>query len=63
MKKIFISLMILLSLPVMAQKDKDHEFKIAKNLDVFSSIYKGLDMLYVDTLDADTVIGNGIQAM
>ena len=47
----------------MAQKDKDHEFKIAKNLDVFSSIYKGLDMLYVDTLDADTVIGNGIQAM
>ena len=55
--------MILLSLPVMAQKDKDHEFKIAKNLDVFSSIYKGLDMLYVDTLDADTVIGNGIQAM
>ena len=32
-------------------------------MDVFTSIYKNLDMMYVDTLDADEVIGNGINAM
>ncbi len=36
---------------------------VAKNMDVFTSIYKNLDMMYVDTLDADEVIGNGINAM
>ncbi len=43
--------------------EKDHNFKVAKNLETFSSIYKYLDMMYVDTLDADEVIGNGIKAM
>lgn len=41
----------------------DHNFSIAKNLNVFSSIYKDLDMVYVDTLDAEEVVGNGIKAM
>lgn len=36
---------------------------MAKNLDVFNAIYKNLDLMYVDTLDADEVIGNGIKAM
>lgn len=43
--------------------DKDHNFEVAKNLDVFSTIYKQLDLMYVDTLDANEVIGNGIKAM
>lgn len=64
MKKILISLlMVLLVAPTFAQKDKDHDFKVAKNMDVFNAIYKNLDMMYVDTLDADEVIGNGIKAM
>ncbi|MBQ8046904.1 MAG: S41 family peptidase [Prevotella sp.] len=46
-----------------AQTDGDHNFKVAKNLDVFTSLYKALDMLYVDTLDADETIGTGINAM
>ena len=41
--------------------DKNHNFKVAKNLETFSAIYKYLDMMYVDTLNADEVIGNGIQ--
>lgn len=41
----------------------DHDFKVAKNLDVLNVIYKNLDMMYVDTLDADEVVGNGINAM
>lgn len=47
---------------VMAQ-DADHNFKVAKNLEVFNTIYKNLDMMYVDTLDADEVVVNGVKAM
>lgn len=54
--------MCLVTLPVLAQ-DKDHYFKIAKNLDVFNALYCNLDMVYVDTLDADEVVGYGIRAM
>lgn len=56
-------LALLLALPTFAQKDKDHDFKVAKNMDVFNAIYKNLDMMYVDTLNADEVIGYGIKAM
>ena len=52
----------LLALCCWGQND-DHNFKIAKNLDVFNAIYKNLEMMYVDTLDADEVVGNGINAM
>lgn len=41
----------------------DHHFKVAKNLEVFNTIYKNLELMYVDTLDADEVVGNGINAM
>jgi carboxyl-terminal processing protease len=41
----------------------DHNFEVAKNLDVFNSLYRSLDMVYVDTIDANKVIGNGIKAM
>ena len=64
MKKILISILaIFLALPTIAQKDKDHDFNVAKNMDVFNAIYKNLDMMYVDTLDADDVIGYGVKAM
>ncbi|MGI6242294.1 MAG: S41 family peptidase [Prevotella sp.] len=53
---------LLVSSVVMAQ-DNNHNFKVAKNLDVFNTIYKNLDMMYVDTLDADEVVGNAISAM
>ena len=44
-------------------QNNDHNFKVAKNIDLFTAIYKNLDMLYVDSLDADKVIGEGIDAM
>ena len=56
-------LAVVLAMPGWAQKEKNHDFVVAKNMDVFTSIYKNLDMMYVDTLDADEVIGNGINAM
>lgn len=51
------------SAPAQNKADKDHNFKVAKNLETFSAIYKYLDMMYVDTLDADEVVGNGINYM
>ena len=65
MKKLLmlVALVLGLSPSASAQKSKDHNFEVAKNLDIFNSIYKYLDLMYVDTLDANEVIGNGINAM
>ncbi len=46
-----------------AQKSESSTFKIAKNLDVFNSIIKELDMFYVDTLDPGKTIRSGIDNM
>ena len=46
-----------------AQKSRGHNFEVGKNLDIFNTIYKNLDLMYVDTLNPSEVIGNGIKAM
>ena len=38
-------------------------FQVAKNLDIFNSIVKELDMFYVDTIDPNKTIREGIDAM
>ena len=65
MKKFFLSfLLILLSCSTLfAQEQDDHNFTVAKNMEIFNAIYRNLDMMYVDTLDANQVIGNGINKM
>lgn len=53
-----------LAMPSSAQKKKGgHDFEVVKNLDVFNSIYKELDMFYVDSLEAQKAIRVGIDAM
>lgn len=59
-------LLLLFCVPVLtmqAQNAKNHNFEVAKNLDIFNNIYKNLDLMYVDTLNPSDVIGNGINAM
>lgn len=67
MRKYIISLTLcLLTLGLataQTKTDKEHNFKVAKNIETFSSIYKYLDMMYVDTLNADEVVGNSINYM
>ena len=46
-----------------AQRQKNHNFEVGKNLDIFNNIYKHLDLMYLDTLNPKEVIGNGITAM
>lgn len=40
-----------------------HNFEAAKNLDLFNSVYKELDLFYVDTINPEKVIRFGIDAM
>lgn len=46
-----------------ANNAKNHNYDVARQLEIFSAIYKQLDMMYVDTLDPEVTIGNGIRAM
>lgn len=41
----------------------DRSFQIAKNLDIFNAIVKELDMFYVDTIDPNKTIREGIDNM
>ena len=64
MKRHFIVLLVLLCpLLAFAQGKKNHNLAVAKNLDIFNQVYKNLDLLYVDTLNPEEVIGTGIKAM
>lgn len=56
-------LLLLLPLIVCAQGRKNRNLEVAKNLDIFNEVYQNLDMLYVDTLNANEVVGTGIKAM
>lgn len=59
----FAALLAWLPMNMNAQEARNHNLDVAKNIEIFNAIYKTLDLMYVDTLDANTVIGNGINAM
>lgn len=63
MKRIAFLLLCCYALIGVQAQNKNYNFNVAKNIDVFTNIYQSLDMMYVDTLDANQVIGNGIEAM
>lgn len=62
-RKVFLFLLLMAPVVVSAQETKNHNLEVAKNLDIFNQLYKNLDLMYVDTLDANKVIGTGIRAM
>ncbi len=57
------AVLALCSAPAAAQGGKDHTFTVGKNMQVFNEIYGYLDLMYVDTLDADEVVGTAINSM
>ncbi len=65
MRRYFLSIMVLFAVltTVQSQDVKNHNLEVAKNLEIFNALYKNLDMMYVDTLDANKVVGAGIDAM
>lgn len=45
------------------KNNDDRNFQLAKNLDIFNAIVKELDMFYVDTIDPNKTIREGINNM
>lgn len=45
------------------QNADDHNLEVGKQLEIFSTIYRDLDMMYVDTLNAKEVVETGIKGM
>lgn len=46
-----------------AAQTLNHNFVVTKNLDIFNSVYRDLDLYYVDTLDAKKNIDNALGYM
>lgn len=46
-----------------AQKSENHNSNVTRNLEIFNEIYRQVDLLYMDSLNADTIIRWGIDAM
>lgn len=58
------ALVVLMALGLSSFKQEDdRNFQIAKNLDIFNAIFKELDLFYVDTLNPEKVIQNGVNGM
>lgn len=70
MKKLLNKRIIIVAVPILAAlfffgfKNSDNRnFQLAKNLDVFNAVVKELDMFYVDTIDPNKTIKDGINSM
>ena len=63
MKTKILSLILALALLMPAHAQNEHSFSVSKNLDIFNSIYRQLDLFYVDSLEADKIVRVGIDAM
>lgn len=65
MKKIF-SVILFMGISVIAvanSKNDDRNIEISKNLDIFYSVFKELELFYVDTINPEHVVKHGIDAM
>ncbi len=62
-KTLIAAFAILLGFGLLSFSGDDRNFKIAKNLDLFNAIFKELDMFYVDTIDVEKMIQNGVNGM
>ena len=49
--------------PAQAQEKKDNHFEVSKNLEIFNSLVKEMEMFYVDTVDVEKTVRRGIDAM
>lgn len=60
---VWFMLLPMLCIALMAFKGDKRNFLISKNLDIFHAVFRELDMMYVDSIDASKVINDGIHAM
>ncbi|MDR1985075.1 MAG: S41 family peptidase [Prevotellaceae bacterium] len=62
-KNIMVSTAIVLVCASFLASTSSDNFKIAKNLDIFFSVFRELNLLYVDDIDADKIVKSGIDGM
>ena len=65
MKKryIFLAGLVMLLVSLSFTKPADRYFEIAKNLDIFATLFKEVNALYVDEVNPNTLVKSGIDAM
>ena len=52
-----------MSISAQAPEKKDNHFEVSKNLEIFNSLVKDVEMFYVDSIDIDKTVRRGIDAM
>jgi carboxyl-terminal processing protease len=60
---LFIALLAIGFLALSFTKPAERYFEIAKNLDIFASLFKEVNALYVDEINPNTLVKTGIDAM
>lgn len=63
MRKLILPLFFLLFAGYQAYPQNDSYFEVSKNLDIFSNLYKQIDINYVDDVNAGKLMKTGIDAM
>ena len=63
LKKWFLSGIIILAIPVFFAFNDDVDFEIVKNLDIYYSLFRELNVYYVDEIKPSEVIKKSIDAM
>ena len=56
-----VLMMMVVSMTAQAQKTNDHNFEVAKHLDIFNHVYKNLELL-LDTMESVNVLDVPIKA-
>lgn len=63
MKKIILFTCLLVSSISIFANSKDRHFELSKNLEIFNSLYKSLNLHYVDTIPLNKMVKAGIDGM
>ena len=60
---IVLFIIAIATLGLTALKNDDKNFNISKNLNIFATLFRDINLFYVDEIDADKTITTGINAM
>ena len=63
MRKYFLTTLLIIVALASSAQTRSSKADISRNLDIFNSLYKALQLSYVDTIDANTTMRNAIDAM
>ena len=60
---IFISGVLLLAFGALSLKEDDKRFQISKGLDIFATLFRDVNLFYVDDVQPEKMVKDGIEAM